>query len=81
MWLAWCLHAPIAHHLVPLCRIDLNVGVVHEAVDTNAGAEEAGKGEADLKGKGRRVGEPVLLGVGTSHGRSLIYFGRGNKER
>ena len=50
----------------------MNVGIVHEAVDANAGDEEAGKGEADLKGKGRRIGEPVLLGLGTSHGRSLI---------
>ena len=50
----------------------MNVGIVHEAVDADAGAEEAGKGEADLKGVGRRIGKPVLLGVGTSHGRSLI---------
>lgn len=60
----------------------MNVGIVHEAVDANAGDEEAGKGEADLKGKGRRIGEPVLFGLGTSHGRSLIRAReQGNKAR
>jgi len=50
----------------------LNVRIVHEAVDTDAGAKETGKGEAKLKGIGRGIRQPMLLRVGASHGRSLV---------
>lgn len=71
-----CLHGPIAHHLVPLGRIDLDVRVVHEAVDADAGAKETSKGETDLKGVGRGIGEPMFLRVGASHGRSLVVINK-----
>lgn len=66
------LHGPIAHHFVPLDGVDLDVRVVHEAVDADAGAEETGKGEANLKGIRRGIRQPVLLRVGASHGGSLV---------
>ena len=66
------LHGPIAHHLVPLDGVDLDVRVVHEAVDADAGAEETGKGEAHLKGVGRGIRQPMFLRVGASHGGSLV---------
>jgi hypothetical protein len=72
------LHAPIAHHLVSPGGINLHVGIVHEAVDADAGAEDASEGEAELQGVGRGIGEPVLLGVGASHSSGLLVcsFGR-----
>ena len=74
------LHGPIAHHLVPLDGVDLNVRVVHEAVNADAGAEETCKGEAHLKGVGRGIRQPMFLRVGASHGGSLVainkYMGR-----
>lgn len=66
------LHCPIAHHLVPLGGVDLDVRVVHEAVNADAGAEETGKGEAHLKGVGRGIRQPMFLRVGASHGGSLV---------
>ena len=74
------LHGPIAHHLVPLDGVDLDVRVVHEAVNADAGAEETCKGEAHLKGVGRGIRQPMFLRVGASHGGSLVainkYVGR-----
>ena len=66
------LHGPIAHHLVPLDGVDLDVRVVHEAVNADAGAEETGKGEAHLEGVGRGIRQPMFLRVGASHGGSLV---------
>ena len=53
------LIGPVSHHLVPLGGVDLNVGIVHETINADAGAEADGKAEAKGHRIRRRIGEPV----------------------